>query len=185
MGVPSPPRGMECHGVRDERSLKDCGAGENTLAVLRRSRQPTKCAHGVAAGNTNNHQLTTARRARFVCFVVFHSGSAILKLPTQNSKGAMRSSASKRSICLGCNKKSRRGRLFLLNDGIICLTDEAHEFCTHACIIAEGSEDRGGDGDGVLLFNAAHHHAEVGAVHHHTNAFCACNFLDGLGNIFR
>ena len=64
------------------------------------------------------------------------------------------------------------------------LFDEGHEFGADAGIGAEGAEDGGGDGDGVLFFDAAHHHAEVGAAHDDADALGAGDVLDGMGDLF-
>ena len=50
------------HGVRDERPLQDCGAGENTLAVFLKTLNPELKGSGTTELATGHFPLSTACR---------------------------------------------------------------------------------------------------------------------------
>src|ERR1700757_1631862 len=63
------------------------------------------------------------------------------------------------------------------------LADQGEEFGAGFFRVAEAAQHRTGDGRGVLLFYAAHHHAEMARFDDHADALRLNNFLDGLGDL--
>jgi hypothetical protein len=63
--------------------------------------------------------------------------------------------------------------------------DQLHELGAGLGIALERALERAGDGEGVLLLDAPHHHAEVDRLGHHGHATRRQHLLDHLGDLHR
>src|ERR1700757_3081459 len=63
------------------------------------------------------------------------------------------------------------------------LADQGEEFGAGFFGVAEAAQHRAGNGRGVLLFYAAHHHAEMARFDDHAHALRFDDLLDGLGDL--
>src|SRR5579862_4212063 len=75
------------------------------------------------------------------------------------------------------------GPPLLALDAVWTLADQRQEFAARLFFITEAAQHRTGNGCGVLLFDAAHHHAEMARFNHHSHALRLDYLLDGLGNL--
>src|ERR1700726_1970328 len=94
-----------------------------------------------------------------------------------------------RAVCIVCDTRSdwpdagggSRATQTSLLDAVGALADQGEEFGPRFFLVAEAAQHRGGNRGGVLLFDAAHHHAEVAGFDDDANALRLDYFLDGLG----
>src|ERR1700722_7085327 len=68
-------------------------------------------------------------------------------------------------------------------DAVGALANQGKEFRTRFFFVAEAAQHGRGDGGGMLLFHAAHHHAEMTGFDDHANTLGLDYFLNGLGDL--
>lgn len=61
--------------------------------------------------------------------------------------------------------------------------DEVEEFVACIQIILEATEHRTGNGNGILLFDSSHDHAQMLGFDHDSHAFGGDFVIDGIGDL--